>query len=369
LFEHPLDRTVLLLQRDYYPSLTRDVALEVLGDLRIALVIDDASLLSPAGRTAHATVAWALTAMGLPPRQGTADYTVALGVAPAPSRGIRISGGAWEATTEEDGPWEGEAPFGGVLAGVLAGAAALRLVLDRLATRLGQPPPELAPPGGAVLLPEFEVGHVHVGAVDVISAGAITSAAFYTLLRWRGLAGAFRVFDDDRTEVTNLNRYPLLSHDCIGRFKTDILEDFSTPERVIRGVHTRFGAAPSQCPLAPRTLVGVDHIPSRWLVQRHAPGWLHVGATSHFEVMASAHGPGGPCAGCVHPRDADDDGPIPTMSFVSLLAGALQAWSLLAHARGVPVPDWYCWPVNLGAEHGMLELTPAVNPACPLHHA
>jgi hypothetical protein len=222
LSEHALDRTILLLQRDYLPTLERRLALETLASMRVALLSDDESLRSNAGVTAHRTASWALTAMGLPPVARGADYTISLGAAPAGGRGIRIAGASWHAAIGEDQPWRGNGPFGGILGGVLAGASAFRLIIERLAARLGEPPPRVAALSGSVRLPSFEIGPVALGSVDVISAGAITNSAFYTLMRWPGLAGEFRVFDDDRAEITNLNRYPLLSVCNIGAFKTDI---------------------------------------------------------------------------------------------------------------------------------------------------
>ncbi|HEY3069424.1 MAG TPA: hypothetical protein VGJ34_03830 [Gaiellaceae bacterium] len=37
------------------------------------------------------------------------------------------------------------------------------------------------------------------------------------------------------------------------------------------------GRPPRRRPLAERIRVGVDHRPSRWLVQREAPAWVGVG--------------------------------------------------------------------------------------------
>src|SRR5260370_25264996 len=47
---------------------------------------------------------------------------------------------------------------------------------------------------------------VDVGTVDIISAGAISQAALYSLLRLPRLRMCGRVFDDDITGLSNLNR-------------------------------------------------------------------------------------------------------------------------------------------------------------------
>ena len=83
-------------------------------------------------------------------------------------------------------------------------------------------------------------------------------------------------------------------------------------------------------------MVGVDDIPTRWLVQRHAPDWLAVGATTHWSAMASYHEPGVGCAQCLHVRDEAGDAPIPTVAFVSFWAGLLTASYFLRRAAGTP---------------------------------
>lgn len=132
------------------------------------------------------------------------------------------------------------------------------------------------------------------------------------------------------------------------------------------GVNARFGPD-CDVQLAERVLVGVDDISARHDVQRAATGWLHVGGTTHFEVMSSVHQPDAPCVGCLHPpaRFAQI-GEIPTISFVSELAGTLQAYSLLASTAGVAVPGFYCWANNVGGASGVVPFVPHANPRCAL---
>src|SRR5260370_23897260 len=56
---------------------------------------------------------------------------------------------------------------------------------------------------GSILVP---ARMLDLGAVDFISAGAISQAALYALLRLPYLRIAGRIFDDDMTSATNLNR-------------------------------------------------------------------------------------------------------------------------------------------------------------------
>jgi hypothetical protein len=85
-------------------------------------------------------------------------------------------------------------------------------------------------------------------------------------------------------------------------------------------------------------------------------------------VLTSEHAPGTPCAGCLHPRD-DAGGPaeLPTISFVSLLAGTLQAHRLLAHASGFPAaPPLLAAGFNLGSPEALAKIGLAANPSCPV---
>jgi hypothetical protein len=121
-------------------------------------------------------------------------------------------------------------------------------------------------------------------------------------------------------------------------------------------------------PLAPSVVCGVDDIPSRWLVQKMGPRWLCVGGTSHFTVLVSEHTADTPCAGCLHPED-DLDAPaeLPTISFTSLLAGALQAYRLLAHATGsAPADPTLGASFNLRALYALEEIPMATRPDCPV---
>ena len=86
--------------------------------------------------------------------------------------------------------------------------------------------------------------------------------------------------------------------------------------------------------LAVSVLVGVDDIPSRWLVQRANPEWLGIGATTHWSAMASFHQLGLGCAEYLHPVDDPNDAPIPTVAFVSFWAGLLTAAYFIRHLSG-----------------------------------
>jgi hypothetical protein len=122
--------------------------------------------------------------------------------------------------------------------------------------------------------------------------------------------------------------------------------------------------------MGPRLLVGVDHVPSRWLAQHAAgAGWVCVGSSSHDFVLVSTHPPDAPCAGCAHPRDDGFTGDIPTISFVSFWAGLIQALELVAEAGG-KAPGWArsteIWPFGLDRARGIRPYPQAAVPACPV---
>jgi hypothetical protein len=124
--------------------------------------------------------------------------------------------------------------------------------------------------------------------------------------------------------------------------------------------------------LARRVLVGVDDIPSRWEAQRHAPNWVAVSGTSHFSVSSSAHSPGEPCSGCLHPvDDPAGENPIPTVSFVSFWAGLAMAVRLLREALASPYsPDrQHLWltPLRMDQPRAAMWLPVAPRRDCPVH--
>src|SRR5262249_46651047 len=128
--------------------------------------------------------------------------------------------------------------------------------------------------------------------------------------------------------------------DDINARKVDVIASRCTTRFEIEPVPLRFvSSAGANTQLAPRVIVGVDDIPSRWAVQREAPGWVGVAGTSHFSISSSSHGAGEPCSGCLHSLD-DPDGfnPIPTISFVSFWAGLSLAVRLIREALSNSYP-------------------------------
>lgn len=218
---------------------------------------------------------------------------------------------------------------------------------------------------------------VDFGDVDIISGGAISQATLYALLHLPHARLSGRIFDDDITEPSNLNRNMLSLIEDVGANKVTVVERRCNPSLTVRGVPERFPGEPVEFgAIAKRVVVGVDHIPSRWAVQRRAPGWLVVGATSHFNVSSSSHAPNEACCGCLHPADEPDGQvamPVPTVSFVSFWAGLVTAVRLIRECLGKQCPanrqQLWLSPLRLDRALGAWWMPVAPSKNCPVQCA
>ena len=418
-----LARTSLLIQRDVYPDAPEHEIVEALVGTRVRLVADESNLTSSAARTALVAAFVLIAELGCeiwldvpsvetldqPPlpqgdlRAGLlelgrtlitpatldveepAALAIAFGDTPmrrADHRTVRVSGDEFSMRLDESRggglPWTGTLPFGALVSACAVAAEAFKEAMRKLGDqRVQHPHSERAlpqPKSFELGLPPFAIseGGISLGRVDVISAGAITNAAIFALLRLAGVSGALRVFDEDRLARSNLNRYPLASVRQLSDLKVEALERLSTDRLEITGEAVRLDEVSARefAPLSERVIIGVDHVPSRWVAQRHSPGWVGVGATSHFEVVVSGHPADGPCAGCLHPRDEDDAGDIPTASFVSALAGVLLAYRLAAQSVAPASINTssatLAAPLNLAGKHPFVTLPVAARADCPV---
>jgi len=415
-----LSRTALLLERDIFATADHRPIVDGLRATTARIIANRANTDSVAGQTALVTLYAQLAMMGLqvdldiptidlvlgqPPLRGddleaalvdfsedlppggssrpaaVPDITFALGDTPALPTSVRVSGTAWQASVAQvgqAGAWRGTMPVGAMAAGAAAAADGLRVALPRIAERLERPTPVEAAfvldPSRQVSvdLSDFSVsGPVRLGEVDVISGGAITNAALYALRRIPDVSARMRVLEPDALDLTNLNRYPVARRSQVGMLKAELLQTLSAEGFQVTGLPVRFDETtlPFIGALAPRVLVGVDHIPSRWCVQVAAyDRWVCVGASSHFYVLVSAHPIGRPCAGCVHPRDDSTLGNIPTISFVSFWAGLIQALEVLREVAGTPkavTTSTNVWPLGLDGRRGIQAVTQSAVAECP----
>jgi hypothetical protein len=415
-----LHRTALLIQRDIYPDLTIEQIVAGLADMHVTIISDEPNLAVTAAQTFVLTVAIAATQTGarvtlaLPhaPLQGrqvplsgadvltaltahlgrlpalapelTArpDVIIVVGSTPLPPGTtapavLGASGTDWAAEINSDfraaPSWTGEQPFGPGLGAAAVAADIFRLAVARLGERHGITPPETfdwkVAPITRVGVDPIKSPLPHTVRTDIISAGAITNAALMTLARIPGLKLEGRIFDDDRIALSNLNRYPLFTLDDVGATKPAALIDVLPQDWGLEAVNERFTAEVAQTiePLGAMVLVGADDIPSRWIVQKHSPGWLCVAGTTHLEVLVSEHLPSGPCAGCMHPEDDPIQDLIPTAAFISLFTGILQAHRLIGYAAtGNTQPALVAWPLAFSRPAAIQHLGQVGNPRCPL---
>jgi hypothetical protein len=252
----------------------------------------------------------------------------------------RLTGDAWGGYLDFDGlgapeAWNEEFPMGALISATLATTEAFKLATRRLSlqNRLVHEFLKCSPSSGwSSGSNNMSEASVDLGEVDFVSAGAITQATLYVLSRVPRTRMRGRVFDDDVTAASNLNRNALSLRKHVGCRKVDLVTE-PCPQFLLEPVFSRFGSK-GFGKLAPRVIVGVDDIPSRWAVQRCEPEWLAVGGTSHFNVSSSVHRLGEPCSGCLHSVDEPGLNPIPTISFVSFWAGILTATRLIREAVG-----------------------------------
>jgi hypothetical protein len=304
-----------------------------------------------------------------------ADLSITFGDAASVPANLALTLGAtdWSALLSGDSPrWSAKDwPVGGLACGALAAGEAFKAAMRKLRHRAATPlfddwyeacteaTIELAPAGCEQI--------ADLGAFDMISGGAIANSALFALLRLPGVTGACRVLDDDVSAMSNLNRNALLRRSQLDLAKVDDLASYGNG-LAVEGLPVRFEAGLSDLRLADIILVGVDHIPSRWAVQRAGATWLGVGATDRYTVQVSHHSPAEPCAGCAYPYGNDPGGDIPTVAFVSFWSGLLLAVELLARRSqaGAEVRGQRLFCALRPESFGASRLPLAFHPECPL---
>lgn len=400
MLREALHRTLLLMRDEVHDAVTDDAVTDdeliaALTGLRVALIADAANIASHSAQTAFVTAAVLMARSGhhvhlmCPPvaqvgpqpplgrgelveelaRVGAdllpgysfatrapvaeVDIAIALGnseISVRAARHIRLNATPWSGRLVDQTAsdiWDGGLwPLGGMAAAGLAAAEAFKTSMRTLAhaaRNRWRMETVFAPATDVVfaLAPEGTPFVRQLNIFDCISGGAIINAILYALARVPGVEGRARVIEPDTADTSNLNRYMLLRRSSLKENKArDLAAILAGSGLTIEPVPKRYESAqlPSLLPLAASVLVGVDDIPTRWLVQRAGPGWLGIGATTHWSAMASFHIPGLGCAECLHPTDDPGNAPIPTVAFVSFWAGLLTAAYFLRHRAGQAVP-------------------------------
>ena len=385
-----LNRTFLLMRSDLNPGVSDEQLLEALGSTRVLLAADEAALATYSGQSAFiaASTTMARSAHSVwlqaddvpllgdqPPLQGGTmlealretgrdllpDWSFKEGEPEGVD--IAILFGAPQVTVEAGlilhanatdwacdvnvsaaGPWQGgDWPLGGLAAAAIVAGEAFKTAMRKLRGHALSPPlfDDLhAPVGkaGIALAPSDTPKVSDLGSFDLVSAGAIGNAALHVLLRLPGVRGTCRVIDHDTSAFTNLNRNALLRRSRLDDPKVEDIASYANGLAIKPVPHRYKGEGEPAIALGDVVLVGVDHIPSRWAVQRENPSWLGIGGTEGTSVQCSWHEPGLACARCVHPSDIERTGEIPTTAFVSYWAGLLLAAAFLRYRGGVGRP-------------------------------
>lgn len=418
-----LGRTVLLC-RDFVSDAVSDEDIcRSLQSVRVLCVSDARNLSSGSGQSALVTLVSLLSRMGMQVGLSIPEISIISNQAPLPGTALRqtliasseaivrgatvlgdsefdpdvtfvlgdtnfaegraccwrLQGSDWNGELRSLGGysasvWSAEWPVGGMVSAALAANEAFKFAVRRL--------PLKGREQGVFFEPSFSCGwdfgsiplggeNIDLGSVDLISAGAITQACLYALLRMPKVSMFGRIFDDDLTASSNLNRNMLTLAADVGRSKVSVVAGRCAGEIHLEPVPRRFGSRGSAERLGDRVLVGVDDIPSRWEVQRRTKGWIAVSGTSHCSISSSAHRPGEPCSGCLH--YLDDLGPadlIPTVSFVSFWAGLAMAVRLVREALGFPYPpnqqQLWLTPLRMDERYAAIWSPVAARDDCPV---
>jgi hypothetical protein len=390
---YALNRTLLLMRDDLVSNVSDQTLLSALTGTQVALVADAKNLATHSAQSAYASAAVMMARSGhkvhllapdvpsvgpQPPLfhgpiiselmklgndllptvifsrhspKSTVDIEVLFGDSPSivpARRRIYLNADRWSATLGNTGnPWIGTNwPFGGLAASALVAAEAFKFAMSKLHCFAKKPSifADQFRPCDSVnfsLAPASSSTGTDLGRFTIISAGAITHCLLFILSRILGVKGIAQIMDDDFGAITNLNRCALMRRSKIKDRKVVALAAMDLAGLEVKAVPRRYDVN-TNVPnflLEKWVLVGVDHIPSRWTVQKARPEWLGIGATTHWSSMASFHHAGVPCAGCLHPRAANDDEPlIPTVAFVSFFAALQLASYFVRAATGEKLP-------------------------------
>jgi adenylyltransferase/sulfurtransferase len=188
-------------------------------------------------------------------------------------------------------------------------------------------------------IPGFDQARYSRSSVTCIGAGGIISQIAPTLVR-KGI-GRITLVDDDRVEVSNLNRQRFYKRN-IGQNKALALAENLQPECIaaceIRGYAVRLEDAVARgidlsCDVA---ICGVDNNPARVAASRH---FRELGVPVVFTAVSTdgdhgyvfVQGNEGPCLGCLFPDMADDDRyPCPGTPAIADILQALGALAVYA---------------------------------------
>lgn len=216
---------------------------------------------------------------------------------------------------------------------------------------------------------------VDLGEVLVVSAGALTNAVLAVLLSDATATIRLSVLDDDPLDLTNLNRYLLVSWSAAEArlLKVEHLALFSSDRLHLTPVPEAYVSGHSPHALV---LVGADRLSARHAVQKDGHGVILNAASEPELVRISAHqnASGTACLTCINPGGDDAvSGVEPTIAFVSALAGGLHAAQLYAKVLEGVVPgrvvELHPMHASRGIQASVLRKRPDCSYCSRLHQA
>ena len=388
-----LDRTLVLMRDHIRDDVDDETLLRALTECTVTIVCDRRNAATHAGQTTIVTTALLCARMGIgvqivsddapldglqPPlksgrlldglvevgqdlvpgcsiRVGMPEtHRVCVLVGDTPLRGAavadfttRVTGSRWMGrlvpAAESGNCWgKHNVPFGAMAGSALVAGEVFKSVMRTLRSLAKVPigifDDTFAPSfkAGVRLAPSGTPCPANLGTFDFISGGALTHSALYSLMRIESVIGRARMIEPQTYDLPNINRYSLMRRSDSGTAKAIHLAAFSTSDFRILPIPRRYdrNLQLEIAPLAPRVLVGVDDVPSRWLAQECSHEWLACGATEHYSTVTSVHSPGLPCLACLHPDDGGVDPRAATVSFVSFWAGLWMAALLVRQVAG-----------------------------------
>lgn len=245
---------------------------------------------------------------------GKCDFGIGIGSSANPECKASIFAGSdgWDAFVSVDGPLgigKSLNPFGPGAAACLAVGETFRQVFD-----IG------GPPSSAVILSTLDLAsrpsetNVTIDGVDIGSAvlagiGAIGNATVWALGR-SPTRGELHLVDDQRTELSNLQRYVLTSREDADSSKVDLAAQF-----LQGGIHGVAHAQRWEDFVAKngyrwsQVLVALDSAQGRRNVQASLPEWIANAWTQPGDLGVSVHPwvDSGACLSCMY----IPDGPVP----------------------------------------------------------
>ncbi len=232
-----------------------------------------------------------------------------------------------------------------------------------------------------LLIPEVGLaGQVRLVAarVLVVGAGGLGSP----VLQYLAAAGIGRIgiVDDDRVDITNLQRQVIFTTDDIGAPKAQAAAarlGALNPEIAFDAYDVRLGAANARDLVRPYDVIvdATDTFETRYVLSdaaRLEAKPLVYGSIFRFDGQLSVFAPGGPCYRCLFPQPPPA-GSVPTCAeggVLGVLPGMIGTWQaaeVLKLVLGIGRPLVGRLVLVDALDAIVREVAIATDPACPLH--